>query len=105
VTPSTDMEETSSQSSSDQQPTKSLTSEDSKVFQNRGYDAWEKARTAWRTSTATHPRKKPAPVKRETVIRGVTNGRRCYELPGRMTLTDMIGVYQHIWSQEEEDEL
>ena len=101
ATPSTDVEESSSQSSSDQQQNKSLSSEDSKVFQNRGYDAWEKARAAWRTPTATERRKKPPPVKRETVIRGVNNGKRCYELPGRMTLTDMISVYHHIWSQHD----
>ena len=105
-TPSTedaDAEESESHSSSDQ-PNKSAGSEDSESrrFQNRGYDAWEKARIAWRTPTTTKPRKKPLPVKRETVIRGVTSGSRQYELPGRMTLTDMIGVYHHIWSRQDD---
>lgn len=99
--PSTDIEESSSFSSSDQQPNKSITSEDSKVFQNRGYDAWEKARAEWRTPTASKRRKNPPPVRRDTVIRGVTNGKRSYELPGRMTLSDMISVYHHIWSQQD----
>lgn len=110
TTPSTDTnEESDSQSSSllDQQHNKSQSSDGNesttKRFSNRGYEAWEEARRHWRTPTVpTRLRKKPPPVKRDTVIRGVTNGKRTYELPGRMSLPDMIGIYNQIWSEQED---
>jgi hypothetical protein len=96
-----DNEESESQTSIEQ-PIKSSTSQESESrrFQNRGYDAWEKARTEWREPKATSFLSKPPPVKRAQVIRGITSGKRQYELPGRMTLTDMINVYADIWAAE-----
>jgi hypothetical protein len=96
-----DNEESESQTSSEQ-PIKSSKSKESEArrFQNRGYDAWEKARTEWREETATSFPSKPPPVKRTQVIRGITSGKRQYELPGRMTLTDVVNVYTDIWAAE-----
>lgn len=97
-----DNEESESQTSSEQPNTKSSRSQESETrrFQNRGYDAWEKARTEWREPTAMSFPSKPPPVKRTQVIRGITSGKRQYELPGRMTLTDVVNVYTDIWAAE-----
>jgi hypothetical protein len=78
---------------------KSSQNSESRRFQNRGYDAWEKARAVWREPTATF-RPSKQPVRREQVIRGVMSGDRQYELPNRMTLTDMIKIYNEVWNAE-----
>lgn len=78
---------------------KSSQNSESRRFQNRGYDAWEKARAVWREPTATF-RPSKQPVRREQVIRGVMSGKRQYELPNRMTLTDMIKIYNDVWNAE-----
>lgn len=96
-----DNEEIETQISSEQ-PIKSLKSQESETrrFQNRGYDAWEKARMEWREQRLTSFPSKPPPVKRAQVIRNITSGKRQCELPGRMTLTDMVSVYIDIWAAE-----
>jgi hypothetical protein len=88
-----------SQESSAELATKSSQDSESQRFQNRGYDAWEKARAVWREPTATF-RPSKQPVRREQVIRGVTSGKFQYELPNRMSLTDMIEVYNDIWNAQ-----
>lgn len=96
-----DNEESESQTSTEQLMKSSSSEEsESRRFQNCGYDAWEKARTEWREPTATSFPSKPPPVRRAQVIRGITSGKRQYELPGRMTLSDMINVYTDIWAAE-----
>jgi hypothetical protein len=88
-----------SQENSAELAVKSSQDSESRRFQNRGYDAWEKARAVWRKPTATF-RPPKQPVRRAQVIRGVISGKRQYDLPNRMTLTDMIKVYNDVWSAE-----
>lgn len=70
------------------------------AFHNRGYETFETARKEWRTRTHHDKRKKTLPVtplKRDTVIRGIVSTNQGYDLPMRMTLADMVNVYQDIW--------
>ena len=42
----------------------------------------------------------PPPVHREDVIQGLLKSNRTYELPGRVTLSDMIDVCVVAWGCE-----
>ena len=45
----------------------------------------------------------PPPVKYEEVIKGLMQVSRAYELPGRMTLPDLVEVYVDIWDCERDN--
>lgn len=71
------------------------------TFHNIGYQNWEASRAQWRQRTVdTTKIKKPPSVRTDTVIRGLSQLQRTYELPGRMTLKDVIGILNRIWYAE-----
>jgi len=71
--------------------------EDSKRFHNCGFEIWKKGRTEWKKVTvkARHP--KPPPVRYDQVVRGLRQGGRNFDLPGRMNLKDIVEVYTALW--------
>lgn len=81
-------------------PTKIYTKENA-TFINIGHQNWEKARQEWRKKTVspeTIAKQSPPPVRTDLVIRGLSQLQRTYELPGRMSLSNVIGVLDRIWN-------
>jgi len=100
------------------------------AFVSCGLSNWQRARQIWRTPTTIVssedggdemadsgverdgavrapplPRQRlaPPPVKYEEVIKGLMQVSRAYELPGRMTLPDLVEVYVDIWDCERDN--
>mmetsp|Transcript_31768 Transcript_31768/g.46854 ORF Transcript_31768/g.46854 Transcript_31768/m.46854 type:complete len:185 (+) Transcript_31768:165-719(+) len=72
--------------------------DDSKRFHNRGYEVWAKGRSEWRKVTVNKAHlKKPPPVRYDQVVRGLRQGGRHVELPGRMNLKDLVEIYTAVW--------
>ena len=83
-------------------------------FHNRGYEVWEQCRDAWRNSVISEdegievaavvrsPRKQLSNSQRRYVVAGLTRQRE-FQLPRRIPLSDLIGLYQDIWHQDSSD--
>ena len=81
-------------------------------FHNRGYEVWEQCREAWRNGSSTTeqaestttPRKSPtrplSGMQRRSVLMGLSRHRE-YNLPRRIRLEEVIGVYQEIWHESD----
>ena len=70
-------------------------------FFNAGRATWENQRAAWNVKTVTSPPPKPPPVPYDEIVGGLTQVVRTYELPGRMSLEDIVDVYNDIWECEQ----
>lgn len=70
-------------------------------FRNCGLSTWELARGRWRRPMVSERPPPPAPVRIESVRSGLSKILRTYELPGRMTLPDIVNLYLDIWDAEE----
>lgn len=69
-------------------------------FQNVGLIHWKLARQEWRVRTIETKPPPPPPVRYDEVVRGLCQVQRTYELPGAMTLPDIISVFGDIWDCE-----
>ena len=69
-------------------------------FHNVGRKNWEKARKEWRKPKVENRPPPPPPVRYDEVVRGLLQVQRTYELPGPMTLPDIISVFRDIWDCE-----
>eukprot|EP00560_Eucampia_antarctica_P008247 CAMPEP_0197824008 /NCGR_PEP_ID=MMETSP1437-20131217/1326_1 /TAXON_ID=49252 ORGANISM="Eucampia antarctica, Strain CCMP1452" /NCGR_SAMPLE_ID=MMETSP1437 /ASSEMBLY_ACC=CAM_ASM_001096 /LENGTH=165 /DNA_ID=CAMNT_0043423471 /DNA_START=63 /DNA_END=560 /DNA_ORIENTATION=+ len=69
-------------------------------FQNVGLIHWKLARQAWRVCTVETRPPHPPPVRYDEVVRGLCQVQRTYELPGAMTLPDIISIFGDIWDCE-----
>ena len=69
-------------------------------FHNIGRKNWEKARKEWRKPKVENRPPPPPPVRYDEVVRGLLQVQRTYELPGPMTLPDIISVFRDIWDCE-----
>eukprot|EP00550_Attheya_septentrionalis_P010311 CAMPEP_0198289204 /NCGR_PEP_ID=MMETSP1449-20131203/7479_1 /TAXON_ID=420275 /ORGANISM="Attheya septentrionalis, Strain CCMP2084" /LENGTH=158 /DNA_ID=CAMNT_0043987501 /DNA_START=336 /DNA_END=812 /DNA_ORIENTATION=+ len=76
----------------------SSSEEKKEVFHNRGFEAWEKSRAAWRKRTVLEKRPDPPSYNQSEIIKGLTPVARSYELPGRVGLTELVGLFQYIWN-------
>eukprot|EP00978_Attheya_sp_CCMP212_P033046 scaffold131595_cov53-Attheya_sp.AAC.6 len=76
----------------------SSSEEKKEVFHNRGFEAWEKSRAEWRKRTVLEKRPDPPSYNESAIIKGLTPVARTYELPGRVGLTDLVGLFQYIWN-------
>lgn len=65
-------------------------------FFNVGLDHWQHNRDRWRVKTHEKP-PRPARVSIDSIVEDLTSVRRTYELPGRMTLPDIVEVLVDIW--------
>jgi len=75
-------------------------------FQNCGLSTWEKVRKEWSTQTVEErPAPPPALAKYESVKAGLSQVRRTYELPGRMTLPDIVDLYVDVWEAGEQGDI
>jgi len=75
---------------------------DGAEFHNCGLETWEAARKKWTTGTVKERPPHPPPVRYDEVVRGLTQVVRTYELPGRMTLPDIVDVFVDIWECEKD---
>lgn len=66
-------------------------------FRNIGLENWERSRKQWRKRTVTGKIERPPNIRYDQVVRGLSQVQRTYELPGRMTLPDIINVFIDIW--------
>ena len=69
-------------------------------FNNVGLTTWEATRLEWRKQTVANLPSPPPPVNYDLLVSGLTQLVRTYELPGRMTLPDIIEVLNDIWECE-----
>ena len=76
---------------------KSLSQE--KSFHNCGLETWHKARKEWNKRTVETLPPRPTPAEYNQLVKGLKkhSNQRTYELPRRMVLSDLIGVYNDIW--------
>lgn len=75
-------------------------------FQNCGLSTWEKVRKEWSTQTVEErPAPPPKLAKYESVKAGLSQVRRTFELPGRMTLPDMVELYVDVWEGEQNGDM
>ena len=84
-----DMDLASTEEESDQEP--------KTRFRNVGLENWEKSRAEWRKRTVIGKVEKTPNIRYDQVVRGLSQVQRTYELPGRMTLPDIINVFLDIW--------
>lgn len=80
----------------------SSSEEKKEVFHNRGLEAWEKSRAAWRKRTVLEKRPDPPLYNHSEIIKGLTPVARTYELPGRVGLADLVGLFQFIWNGKQD---
>lgn len=69
-------------------------------FRNVGLIHWKLARQAWRVRTVETKPNPPPPVRYDEVVRGLCQVQRTYELPGAMTLPDIVSIFGDIWDCE-----
>jgi hypothetical protein len=70
-----------------------------KRFQNCGLETWLRVREKWTRRTVETLPPRPTPAEYAQLVKGLTKSSslRSYELPRRMALSDLIGVYNDIW--------
>lgn len=66
-------------------------------FHNCGYDTWEVGRAEWRVPIVIERPPRPPPIRYEQIARGLQDGSRTFELPGRMRLKDLVALYAELW--------
>ena len=84
-----------------------------KKFRNRGLETWLQSRKAWKESgtpssygekekgvVSSSPRVLSSSLRRE-LAKNLSDNRRQYTLPKRISLGTMIGVYQTIWNGDD----
>ena len=69
------------------------------TFVNVGLERWKKQRSEWRKPKGQR-RAPPPPVEYEAVMQGLSVRQRQYQLPGWMTLADLIDVYIDLWEMD-----
>ena len=71
------------------------------TFYNVGEAIWLASREKYRTEGRRKVRPpEPEPVHYENIHSGLTSPKRTYELPGRMTLTDIVCVLNDVWEMD-----
>ncbi|CAM9561913.1 unnamed protein product [Choristocarpus tenellus] len=68
-------------------------------FCSVGLEGWERAREKWQVQHRPRPAHPPR-VPYHVVVEGLAATRRTFELPGRMTLPEIIEVFNDIWEVE-----
>lgn len=69
-----------------------------KSFHNCGLSTWKQVQAAWRIPTVLERPASPLPVDHGKVANGLSHVSRKFELPGRMKLTDVVGIYvENVW--------
>lgn len=68
-------------------------------FHNCGLSTWEKAREEWRKQIVNERPRRPPSIRYSEIESGLML--RTYELPIRMTLTDMVDMFVEIWEGSE----
>jgi hypothetical protein len=73
-----------------------------KRFHNCGLGTWQQVRKEWKKQTVETLPPRPTPAEYAQLVKGLTRSSslRTYELPRRMALSDLIGVYNDIWDGE-----
>ncbi|KAG7364436.1 hypothetical protein IV203_037638 [Nitzschia inconspicua] len=71
-------------------------------FHNCGLETWLRAREEWQQRTVETLPARSTPAEHVQLVKGLTKAstQRTYELPRPMALSDLISVYQDIWSGE-----
>ena len=106
---SVSVDESSSTTDSPVEKDASMDSTESQ-FHNRGYEVWEQCRTAWRgdrdesaeqqqVSTPTRRSPKALTTYQKRQVTANLARQREYNLPRRLRLDQVVGIYQDIWSQ------
>mmetsp|Transcript_52391 Transcript_52391/g.67188 ORF Transcript_52391/g.67188 Transcript_52391/m.67188 type:complete len:315 (-) Transcript_52391:235-1179(-) len=72
----------------------------SRGFQNVGESNWHQTRKEWRNYKDKTRPKAPKLVPYEVVVEGFVEPLRTFELPGRMSLPNMVSVLTDIWEIE-----
>ncbi|CAM9493793.1 unnamed protein product [Ascophyllum nodosum] len=70
-----------------------------KRFRSVAREKWNRARETWRLQRRPRPARPPR-VAYDSVVEGLAATRRTFELPGRMTLPEIIEVFTDIWEVE-----
>eukprot|EP00752_Nemacystus_decipiens_P006329 g5705.t1 len=68
-------------------------------FRPAARETWDRARETWRVQRRPRPSRPPR-VSYDSVVEGLAATRRTFELPGRMTLPEIIEVFTDIWEVE-----
>ncbi|CAM9327383.1 unnamed protein product [Ectocarpus sp. 12 AP-2014] len=68
-------------------------------FRPAARETWDRARETWRIQRRPRPSRPPR-VSYDSVVEGLAATRRTFELPGRMTLPEIIEVFTDIWEVE-----
>lgn len=68
-------------------------------FRSVARETWDQARETWRIQRRPRPARPPR-VAYDSVVEGLAATRRTFELPGRMTLPEIIEVFTDIWEVE-----
>lgn len=74
--------------------------EDKPKFQNVGESNWHKTREKWRDYKDKKRPKAPKLVPYDAVVEGFVEPLRNFELPGKMSLPNMVSVLTDIWEIE-----
>ncbi|CAM9634993.1 unnamed protein product [Chrysoparadoxa australica] len=70
-------------------------------FCNVGLSNWELSRSRWKVPRQRRPAP-PPPVAYDVVLEGLAATRRTFELPGRMSLPDIVTIFTDIWEVQAE---
>ena len=71
------------------------------TFFNVGEATWQASREQYRTQGRRKSRPAPPPpVYYDSIHSGLMSPRRTYDLPGRMTLTDIVSVLNDVWEMD-----
>jgi len=73
---------------------------DEKEFFNCGLSTWEESRRKWTCGTAKKV-KNSCVFNKNAVAQGLATGNRTFELPGRISLKEIVDVFTGIWSGQD----
>ena len=76
---------------------------DKNKFKNIGYENWQKSRAEWCVKTVDNPKRAPPvdSVDEVEIKTGLSQVQRTFELPVRVSLPNIIGLYQSIWQGDD----